>query len=97
MHGPMTHETGKLKSKCDKTTLTPVPIVAVPGMAKGHSILDPDSSDPMCQHFAFNSSLMPSCLILGTNVLVLSLLALSWLLGACLKALACQRHVGPHL
>lgn len=73
MYGPLTHETGKLESECAETALTPVPIVAAPGVAKGHSILD-----PVCQHFAFDSSLMPSCLVLSTNVLVPSLLALSW-------------------
>lgn len=76
MCGPMTHETGKLESKCDETAVTPIPIVAVPGVAKGRFILDPESNGPTCQHSAFNSSLMPSCLVLGTNVL--SLLALSW-------------------
>lgn len=77
MCGPMTHETGKLESKCEETAVTPVPIVAVPGVAKGRSILDPESNGPTCQHSAFNSPLMPSWLVLGTNVLVLSLLALS--------------------
>lgn len=77
MYGPMTHEPGKLESKCDERALTPVPIVAAPGVAKGHSILDPESSGPTCQQFAFNSPLMPSCLVLSTNVLLLSLLALS--------------------
>lgn len=77
-YGPLTHETGKLESECAETALTPVPIVAAPGVAKGHSILDPDSSDPVCQHFAFDSFLLPSCLVLSTNVPVPSLLALSW-------------------
>lgn len=78
MYGPLTHETGKLESECAETAVTPVPIVAAPGVAKGHSILDPDSSDPTCQHFAFVSSLMPFYLVLSTNVLVPSLLPLSW-------------------